>query len=62
MTGESYQILRAKESGYLQLARESSGRFRIIDASLPLEKVQDALLKVCGELLACWSVRQGGNG
>jgi len=26
-----------------------------------LEKVQDALLKVCGELLACWSVRQGGN-
>jgi dTMP kinase len=59
---EEVAFFERVRSTYLQLAKESSGRFRIIDASLPLEKVQDALLKVCGELLACWSVRQGGNG
>ncbi|MEH6568781.1 MAG: dTMP kinase [Halioglobus sp.] len=42
---------------YLQLAQESSGRYRIIDASLSLEAVQQQLLKVCSELLACWGVR-----
>jgi dTMP kinase len=44
---------------YLQLARESAGRFRVIDAGQPLEGVQKQLLKVCRELLACWSVRRG---
>ena len=42
---------------YLQLAQESSGRYRIIDASVPLEQVQEQLLKVCRELLSCWGVR-----
>lgn len=42
---------------YLQLAEESAGRYRVIDASQPLESVQGQLLKVCRELLACWSVR-----
>lgn len=42
---------------YLQLAQESSGRYRVIDASLSLEEVQQQLRKVCRELLACWGVR-----
>ena len=43
---------------YLQLAEQSSGRFRVIDASQPLEGVQQQMLKVCRELLACWDVRR----
>jgi dTMP kinase len=42
---------------YLELAETSSGRYRIIDASQPLETVQQQLLKVCNELTACWGVR-----
>ena len=42
---------------YLQLAQESSGRYRVIDASGSLAEVQQQLHKVCGELLACWGVR-----
>jgi dTMP kinase len=42
---------------YLELAESSSGRYRIIDASQPLETVQQQLLKVCNELTACWGVR-----
>jgi dTMP kinase len=42
---------------YLELAASSSGRYRIIDASQPLETVQQQLLKVCTELTACWGVR-----
>jgi dTMP kinase len=42
---------------YLDLAESSSGRYRIIDASAPLEAVQKQLLKVCNDLTACWGVR-----
>ncbi len=42
---------------YLKLAEQSSGRFHVIDASQPLEAVQEHLLRVCRELLACWDVR-----
>jgi dTMP kinase len=42
---------------YHELAAQSSGRYRIIDASQPLEQVQQQLLKVCRELTACWGVR-----
>jgi dTMP kinase len=42
---------------YLDLAENSSGRYRIIDASAPLEAVQQQLLKVCNDLTACWGVR-----
>jgi dTMP kinase len=42
---------------YLQLAQESSGRYRVIDASMSLGEVQQQLHKVCDELLACWGVR-----
>ena len=43
---------------YLKLAQESSGRFRVIDASQALDKVQEQLNEVCKELLTCWSVRR----
>lgn len=43
---------------YLELAEDSSGRYRIIDASQSLDDVQRQLLIVCTELTACWGVRQ----
>ncbi len=42
---------------YLQLAAESSGRYRVIDASRPLKEVEAQLAGICEELLACWGVR-----
>ena len=55
---------------YLQLARESSGRYRVVDAGLDLERVQAQIDTVCEELLSCWAGRrehehdgrQGGKG
>jgi dTMP kinase len=38
---------------YLRLARESSGRYRVIDASQPLGDVRVQLDAVCDEMLAC---------
>jgi dTMP kinase len=58
---EQIDFFEKVRTTYLQLARESSGRFRVIDASQPLEAVQKQLLKVCKELLACWAVRQRAN-
>jgi dTMP kinase len=56
---EEMDFFRRVRSTYLQLAREGSGRYRIVDAGLPLEEVQEQLGKVCDELLACWGVRRG---
>ena len=55
---EQLDFFHRVRNTYLQLARESSGRFRVIDASLSLEDVQTQLDEVCSELLACWGVRQ----
>jgi dTMP kinase len=43
---------------YLQMAGESSGRYRVVDASLPLQEVQAQLADICQDLVECWSVRQ----
>lgn len=43
---------------YLQLAQESSGRYHVIDASLPLDEVQALVENVCHELMECWGVRR----
>lgn len=43
---------------YLQMAGESSGRYRVVDASLPLEQVQAQLADICLDLVECWGVRQ----
>ena len=47
---------RVRET-YLQLAQGGNGRYRVIDASVPLDQVQRQLLKTCRELLACWDLR-----
>ena len=54
---EQLDFFHRVRNTYLKLAQESSGRYRIIDASLPLDQVQTQLDKVCSELLACWAVR-----
>lgn len=46
---------------YLQLARESSGRFHVVDAGLPLPEVQARLREICEELHACWRPRHPGR-
>ena len=43
---------------YIQLAAESSGRYRIIDAGRPLDEVEAQLVEACQALHACWGVRQ----
>ena len=52
---EFFERVRAM---YLQLAQQSSGRYRVIDANQPLAEVQKQLLKVCRELLSCHSARR----
>lgn len=56
---EELAFFQRVRSTYLQLAQESSGRYRVIDASLSLAEVQAQLHKVCAELIACWGVRHG---
>ena len=46
---------------YLQLARESSGRFHVVDAGLPLPEVQARLREICEELHACWRPHHPGR-
>ncbi len=52
--GDFFERVRAT---YLQLAREGSGRYRVIDAGQPLEQVQEQLVAACDELAACWPAR-----
>ncbi|MCB1733365.1 MAG: dTMP kinase, partial [Halieaceae bacterium] len=54
---EELAFFERVRASYRQLANNSSGRYRIIDASRPLEAVQGQLLQVCEELVACWGVR-----
>jgi dTMP kinase len=56
---EELAFFERVRSTYLQLARESSGRYRLIDASQSLDVVETKMLEVCAELLGCWNVRQG---
>ncbi len=43
---------------YLDMAQQSSGRYHVIDASLPLSEVQKYVAEICHELFECWGVRQ----
>jgi dTMP kinase len=56
-TVDFFERVRAR---YLALAETSSGRYRIIDASVQIDQVQQQLLKVAEELLQCWHARQTG--
>ncbi len=55
---ETVEFFERVRSSYLQQAKNSSGRYRVIDASLSLEDVQQELLKFGSELLSCWVVRR----
>lgn len=54
---EQLDFFERVRATYLQLARESSGRYHVIDASRPLADVEQQLQQVCDELFACWGVR-----
>ncbi len=54
---EAIDFFERVRAAYLDLAGQSSGRYRIIDASLPLADVQQQLLTICQELKTCWGVR-----
>ena len=55
---EQSEFFQRVRNTYLQLAGESSGRYRVIDAAKPLADVQVQLQDVCNELATCWGVRQ----
>ena len=57
---ETMAFFERVRASYLRLAEKGSGRYRVIDAGMPLEEVQVQLLKLGQELLACWTVRQPG--
>ena len=59
---EELAFFERVRSTYRQLAEESSGRYRVIDASQPLALVQEQLDKVLRELVACWGVRHPDGG
>ncbi|MEP5567300.1 MAG: dTMP kinase [Halioglobus sp.] len=42
---------------YRSLASESSGRYRVVDASLELVEVEKQLQEICAEFATCWGVR-----
>ena len=54
---EQVEFFERVRATYLRLAEQSSGRYRLIDASQSLDGVQAQLDKLCRELLACWEVR-----
>jgi dTMP kinase len=54
---EELEFFERVRATYLELAELSSGRYRVIDASVPLEEVQQQLSRLCSELTACWGVR-----
>ncbi len=58
---EQMEFFERVRDTYLQLANESSGRYRVIDASQPLEVVESKMLEICAEFLDCWTVRQDGS-
>jgi len=48
---EAIDFFERVRATYLQRAQHESGRYRIIDASVPLAEVQQQLLAVCQEIL-----------
>ena len=54
---EDMEFFNRVRSMYLNLAENSSGRYHVVNASMPLDEVQRDLHKVGRELLSCWQVR-----
>jgi dTMP kinase len=58
---ETLEFFERVRLSYLQQAKNSSGRYRLIDASVSLDEVQQELLKFGSELLTCWVVRRSDS-
>jgi len=58
---ETLDFFERVRSSYLQQARNSSGRYRLVDASVSLDNVQQELLKFGRELLSCWVVKRSNS-
>jgi dTMP kinase len=54
---ETLDFFERVRSSYLEQAVDSSGRYRVANAALPLEEVQQELRDIGGELLSCWHGR-----
>ena len=54
---ETLDFFERVRSSYLEQAIDSSGRYRVVNAALSLEEVQQELREFGGELLSCWLVR-----
>ncbi len=54
---EQTEFFERVRNSYLQLANESSGRYRVVDASKELLDVERQLQEICAELATCWGVR-----
>ena len=50
---EQLDFFERVRATYLQLAQEGGGRYRLVDAAEPLERVEQQLHKICRELLRC---------
>ncbi len=55
---EHLDFFERVRASYLEQAKSSSGRYRLIDAGLSLDEVQQELLNFGSELLSCWVVRR----
>jgi dTMP kinase len=58
---ESLEFFERVRSSYLQQAKNSSGRYRLIDASGTLDEVQQELIEFGSELVSCWVVRRSDS-
>jgi dTMP kinase len=54
---ENLDFFERVRSCYLHLAKTNSDHYRMIDAGVSLDDVQQELLKFGNELLSCWAVR-----
>ena len=50
---EQVDFFERVRATYLQLAQEGGGRYRLVDAAQPLERVQQQIDKICRELVRC---------
>ncbi|MAC34843.1 MAG: dTMP kinase [Haliea sp.] len=56
---EALAFFQRVRDTYLRLARESSGRYHLVDAAQPLPAVEAQLQGICDELMSCWPAHHG---
>ena len=58
---ETLEFFERVRLSYLQQAKNSSGRYRLIDASGTLDEVQQELIEFGSELVSCWVARRSNS-